>query len=589
MPLTTADIPQAPRLARIRAVVEAVSTGRGSVESIGSHAGMKKRDARYHLVAASRILGLLVDDEGKYRLARLGRRLLATEPASEEERAAWVEAIQGSAPLRAWAGELLGARAPREETLVRRATKAGLSPNTARQRARAVLRWRKQLLDPPRSSYRPAAPRQLEVRERSPAAGASTMPTADAAMLESLRLVDFKSFQDETVPLAPLTFFVGANASGKSNALDAIRFLQGVALELSVSDILRGRHEGGRLVWPAIRGGIPEVGRSGAKGFALETKWSVDGEILTHHLGCTVDPVPLVVQESLRGKSSALGEYLFDTHAPTLGQSKGLQDGRAINVALKSTGGGRNVPQVHSAALSLLGQIEKKGRVSPLVTDWAQRLQQVMRGATFLSITPSAMREWSPSQALEMGADGENISAVVQRLCEDRHGKRRLVDWISELCAPRVHDIAFAKSDLDDVLLQLVEEDGTAVSARSLSDGTLRFLGELVAVLTAEPGTVLLVEEIENGLHPQRLHLLVELLETVTAERGIQVIATTHSPLVLGALSPRALRNTVLFARIPDVPGSVARRLGDLPHFDEVATRRGAERLFASGWLERAL
>lgn len=221
--------------------------------------------------------------------------------------------------------------------------------------------------------------------------------------------------------------------------------------------------------------------------------------------------------------------------------------------------------------------------------DWAKRLQTAMRGATFLSISPTAMREWAPMQAPEMGADGENVSAVVHRMCQDRNEKRRLVDWISELCAPRIRDISFARSELGEVVLRLVEEDGSKISARSLSDGTLRFLGELVAVLTAEPGSILLVEEIENGLHPQRLHLLVGLLEQVTAERGIQVIATTHSPLVLLALSPHALRDAIVFARIAGRAGTIARRLGDLPHFDEVATRRGADRLFASGWLERAL
>src|SRR5690606_7679262 len=114
-----------------------------------------------------------------------------------------------------------------------------------------------------------------------------------------------------------------------------------------------------------------------------------------------------------------------------------------------------------------------------LVPDWAKRLQTAMRGATFLSISPTAMREWAPMQAPEMGADGENVSAVVHRMCQDRNEKRRLVDWISELCAPRIRDISFARSELGEVVLQLVEEDGSKISARSLSDGTLRFLGEL--------------------------------------------------------------------------------------------------------------
>src|SRR5690606_36046141 len=109
---------------------------------------------------------------------------------------------------------------------------------------------------------------------------------------------------------------------------------------------------------------------------------------------CGVKPIPQVLEESLRG--DGLGDYLFDTHAKTLGASAGLQDGGAINVALKGTGGGRNPTQRHSASSSLLGQFAPQARVSPLVPDWAKRLQTAMRGATFLSISPAAMREWAP-------------------------------------------------------------------------------------------------------------------------------------------------------------------------------------------------
>lgn len=407
-------------------------------------------------------------------------------------------------------------------------------------------------------------------------------------MLTSLRLQDFKSFANETVPLAPLTVLVGENASGKSNALDAIRFLQGVALELPISDVLRGRHEGGREVWPAIRGGISEVARFGREEFELQTVWSFGHQVLVHQLRCGTKPVPLVHRESLSGAEKDFGLYLYDTHAKTLGGGKGLGDGRAISVALKGTGG-KNPTQRHSAAASLMGQIQPGKRVHDMVLRWTARVQAAMRSATFLSISPAAMRDYAPAQALDMGADGSNISAIVKQLCERPGWKERLVDWLSELCAPKLADIDFVETELGDVMLVLVEEDGSRVSARSLSDGTLRFLGELVALQTAKPGSILLIEEIENGLHPQRLHLLVELLEGATKERGIQVIATTHSPLVLTALSKPALESAVVFARVSGREGTLARRLGSLPHFEEVAKVRRIDELFASGWLERAL
>src|SRR5262245_18065296 len=51
------------------------------------------------------------------------------------------------------------------------------------------------------------------------------------AMLKRIELTNFKSFARQGVELAPFTLLVGPNASGKSNLLDALRFLQGTALD----------------------------------------------------------------------------------------------------------------------------------------------------------------------------------------------------------------------------------------------------------------------------------------------------------------------------------------------------------------------
>lgn len=588
MTIRSADVPQAPRLDRIREVVEAVSHGSTTPERIRTRTRMRPRDAHYHLKAASETLGLLASEDGRYRLTPLGARLVAAHLGSEEERQVLLEAIRESAVVRALAPDLLGEKPLDPSRVARRVERTGLGPGTAERRAKDLVGWRAQVIEP-RLSYgaaRPTATAQA-VRETAAVYPSAPAPAPSVPVLSSLHLRDFKSFADATVPLARLTLFVGANASGKSNALDAIRFLQGLALDLTIADVLRGRVEGGREIWPPIRGGVAETCRYGRTEMEIASTWSIDDHDLTHRITCAVKPVPLVHRESL--VASAHGGYLFDTHAPTLGQSGGLLQGRALNVALKGTGGGRNPTQVHSADSSLLGQIAPGERVHPAVHKWTSAVRAAMRSTRFLSISSSAMRDYAPAAAIELGADGQNVSAIVKQLSADAAGKRRLVEWVSELCAPRVRDIDFVETQLGDVMLRFVEADGTKISARSLSDGTLRFLGHLVALLSAPPGSVLLMEEIENGLHPQRLHLLVELLEGVTRERGIQVIATSHSPIVLNALSQQALEACVVFARIEGQEGTVARRLGSLPSFAEIATRRGADRLFASGWLERAL
>lgn len=398
-------------------------------------------------------------------------------------------------------------------------------------------------------------------------------------MLKRLRLVNFKSFVDEKIELDPLTLLVGAHAAGKSNILDAMRFLQGVGLDMSFADILRGRWEGGRQLWPGIRGGAPDIVLRGAAELTIESEWQFDDETISHAISCRAGDRPLLSHESL--KSSAASGDLFDIGSATHPTSKD-----DIRVDLEGTGTGNRKPQVYTLNRSLLSQI----KASPASTEEMARvcglLTGAMRGAYFLDITPSCMRDYAPRHMTELGLEGENVSALAWTICQDPDAKADLVDWLTELCAPDLVDIDFAKTDLGEVMLVLVETGGRRIPARSLSDGTLRFLGQLLALRTAPAGSLLLIEEIENGLHPTRAHLLVEAMETATTARQVQVIATTHSPLVLNALSPEALRKTVLVARPPDSPGSVLRHLQDLPDFDAVCERRGVDRMITSGWLE---
>lgn len=342
-------------------------------------------------------------------------------------------------------------------------------------------------------------------------------------MLKKIRLTDFKSFVDEEVELAPLTLLVGANASGKSNLLDAIRFLQGTVFDLSLGEILDGETRSGPDAWPGLRGRAEEAARVGRSTFTLTSVWLAGPEQIEHRVTCRTLPSPKLEQEELT--SEILEDYWF--HA--------------------------------------------------------------LREVRFLDVMPSKMRGYG-RRGYPLGEDGSNISGVLADLCGDPVERQSIVDWLTELCVPELEGIDFIEvKELGDVMAVLVEKGGRRISIRSASDGTLHFLGTLLALRTAEPGSVILIEEIETGLHPTRIRLLVEYLEAVTRERGIQIIATTHSPVVLQWLSDESLRNTIVFGRVPDHEGTLMRRLGDLPHFDEVVRRKGIEELFTTGWLEMAL
>jgi AAA domain, putative AbiEii toxin, Type IV TA system len=371
-------------------------------------------------------------------------------------------------------------------------------------------------------------------------------------MLERLRLTDFKSFVDEQAELSPLTLLVGANASGKSNFVDALRFLRQTALDMSLAEILDGE-ESGPGAWTGIRGGAREAARVGTSAFVVESTW----------------------QDPLHQGFKLIGAgWPADT-------SKLVQVEHRIAC--------QTIPEAKLDSESLRAGSPGSPTVLHEVVPVAGPLAVVLGRLHFPDIQPRRMRALG-KRHMPLGDDGSNISGVLARLCDDPEAKRTLVEWMAEICAPELADLDFIEvPELGDVMAVLVEKGGRRITARSLSDGTLRFLGMLVALRTAKPGSVILIEEIEADLHPTRIRLLVEYLQAVTRERDVQVIATTHSPVVLQWLDAETLGRAIVFGRVPEREGTLMRRLGDLPDFGEVVKRKGIDQLLTTGWLEMAL
>ncbi|GMU10860.1 AAA family ATPase [Corallococcus caeni] len=401
-------------------------------------------------------------------------------------------------------------------------------------------------------------------------------------MLESIRLKNFKSFADAEVKLAPLTVLVGANGSGKSNLLDALRLVQRLELGWTLTEALQGKREAGREVAPALRGGSMGLARSANALVELTLRWTWGSEPLTHGMGIEVRGEPTFRWERLSLSDPPL--RIVDAVPVNVLALFKMKD----QVSSQESPSGKQVITVSVPTEAHRSVFQKA--LSRLILTYAGPVLRTLEHSLFLEIAPSRMRGYSPQQDIELGAEGENISSVLWTLCQrDPDTQQEWIDWLSELCGPEIVGLDFSRTELGDVMLVLVERDGTRTPARSLSDGTLRFLGTLVALRTVRKGSLVILEEPETGLHPQRIHLLVEFLESLIRERGVQVILTTHSPQVLMALSPEALKSTVLCARAPEQEGTVLRRLGDLPHFEEVSQRSNIEHLFTTGWLERAL
>lgn len=207
----------------------------------------------------------------------------------------------------------------------------------------------------------------------------------------------------------------------------------------------------------------------------------------------------------------------------------------------------------------------------------------------FFEFLPEAMRIPSIPGPIALGDRGENLSSVLQAICQDPDSKAALLEWVRALTPMDVVDFEFPADFSGKVLVFFVEKDGRRISALSASDGTLRFLGLLAAFLGPNAGGFYFFEELENGFHPTRLALLLDFLESQTAKGHVQVVMTTHSPQLLALLSAESREHASVVYRLEGQPDGHIKRIADLPKVREVLETKNWGRLMESGWLENTL
>ena len=414
-------------------------------------------------------------------------------------------------------------------------------------------------------------------------------------MITSIRLVNFKNFADETLRIGPFTVIVGANASGKSNIRDAFRFLHGVGRDYTLAEIMGGKYGvGGQVEWAGIRGAMDEIIRFDQSSFSIQVE--VDDLNYSIEVGKEEDRDGSfrVTQESLNHRENRIystqsspGDYYFpapdDEQLPLFTTIDASQESNPKYVAMGIDKPG--LTQIYWAR--------------DLLRDhrfFVRRVTRIFSRMRFLDLVPSRMREPAfPGQTV-LGDGGEHLPTVLKAICGDPQRKETLVEWIRELTPMDVRDFEFPTDPSGRVHLVFLEANGRKVSAYAASDGTLRFLAILAALLGPNPvsqrGTqdhLYFFEEIDNGIHPSRVRLLIDLIERQTAKGGIQVITTTHSPDLLTIINDDSFKNTSVVCRLEDANDAIIRPVAELPKAGELRNSHGLGRLLTGGWMETVL
>ena len=134
----------------------------------------------------------------------------------------------------------------------------------------------------------------------------------------------------------------------------------------------------------------------------------------------------------------------------------------------------------------------------------------------------------------------------------------------------------------------MVRENGRTFPAPVLSEGTLRFAALTAAFFQDNMPGIMMIEEIENGIHPSRIQILLELMRSQAEHTKTQVLATTHSATILDWLQEEDYRTTFLCRRDESTGESRICSLADAPHFMDAVRKKPASELFSEGWMEMA-
>lgn len=417
-------------------------------------------------------------------------------------------------------------------------------------------------------------------------------------MLTRLEIDGFKNLLNFSVDFGPFTCIAGPNGVGKSNIFDAIRFLSLLADNTLTDAALKVRgnttetgnlrdlfysDEAGRrdqfqiaaemIVSPHIvQDDFGRLANPSSTFLRYEIRVGLDARsgveqparLVLHHESLNYItrgeaaahlrfPHSLSFRNSVVSNKRRAGGYISTTQS---------DDGQA-EIRVHQDGGSRGLAQVSPAAKAPRTIVGTSNNAATPTILGARREMQSWR---VLALEPSAMRapdlytrdDLSVSdlalgvedlKPFEVASNGAHLPNTVRRMelasVLSGAGRQKVYAEIAARMAqlvPIQELRVFEDKARQIAILQVRENDGVWLPVSSLSDGTLRFLA--LAILARDPRArgLVCIEEPENGIHPERMEELVNLLRDIGVDAGFptdkdnplrQVILATHSPILV--------------------------------------------------------
>ena len=341
-------------------------------------------------------------------------------------------------------------------------------------------------------------------------------------MITKIKVNNFKSLVDFEIGLSEFNCLVGLNGSGKSTVLQFLDFLSQLMIG-NVGSWLETRQ------WKAA-----DLNSKVSK------KSNIDFEVIVQINSSNVVWSGSFNRTSLSCTQESIyvdGQLLLNVE-----DGKFTIDGISYDIIFKHQG-------------SLLSAL--KDRETYKVLAILKDIVIDIRSLELLS--PELLRSKSRSSDGRLGIGGEKLSALIHE--SGSHVTSNLVTNLKKIY-PQLEDIKTKSIRSGWKQLEIIENfDGKKITsvARHMNDGMLRLMTILLQIETSE--SFLLFDEIENGINPELIEYLVDML--VRCEN--QIMVTTHSPMILNYLEDEVARKGVIYLYKNSKGATQSIRLFDIP------------------------
>jgi predicted ATPase len=348
-------------------------------------------------------------------------------------------------------------------------------------------------------------------------------------MLTSLAIEGYRSIRDLVIPLAPLTVVTGANGSGKSSLYRSLRLLAAAGRDGAVAALAR---EGGlsSTLWAGPESGAPKSGPSQGtvrRGpVALRLGFAADAE----GFGYAVDfglPAPGI---TMFGHDPIIkAEAVWN--GPVLRPGSLLSDRRGPIARVRTDGAWRTLERTLAPWESMLAEFGDPQSTPELLGLRAELRDWRFYDAVRTDAAAPARRIAIGTRTPILASDGSDLAAALQTIREQGNE--------TELTTAIDRALPGSRVEIEDRaggFALLLRQPGLLrpLEAAELSDGTLRYLIWVAALLSTRPATFLALNEPETSLHPSVVEPLADLL--VTAAERSQLVIVSHSATLVAAL-----------------------------------------------------